>query len=60
MRIRITSENTGGLLSISVIFASAFERVQSPKATTLRDLDAFEEFFGVVEQRVNTSHAFNH
>ena len=31
--------------------------VQSVNATKLRDLDAFEEFFWLVEQSVNVSHA---
>ena len=42
---------------MSAVFASDIERAQSVNATKLRDLDAFEEFFWLVEQSVNTSHA---
>jgi hypothetical protein len=42
---------------MSPIFASGIERAKSANSTKLRDLDAFEEFFWLVEQRVNTSHA---
>ena len=41
---------------MSAVFASDIERAQSVNATKLRDLDAFEEFFWLVEQSVNTSH----
>jgi hypothetical protein len=44
-------------LSLSAIIASDLEEAQFRNATRLRDLDAFEEFFWLVEQRVNVSHA---
>jgi len=43
---------------MSTIFPSAVEHhAQSVNASKLRDLDAFEEFFWLVEQSVNISHA---
>ncbi len=42
---------------MSAMIASDIERAQSVNATKLRDLDAFEEFFWLVEQSVNVSHA---
>jgi hypothetical protein len=42
---------------MSASLASDTDRAQSVNATKLRDLDAFEEFFWVVEQSVNISHA---
>jgi hypothetical protein len=44
-------------LSLSTVIASDLEHAQSGNATRLRDLDAFEEFFWLVEQNVNVSHA---
>jgi hypothetical protein len=45
-------------LSMPANFAPGVEHhVQSVNATKLRDLDAFEEFFWLVEQSVNVSHA---
>jgi hypothetical protein len=45
------------LLSLSTVIASDFEQAQLGNAIRLRDLDAFEEFFWLVEQSVNVSHA---
>jgi hypothetical protein len=42
---------------MSPIFASDIKRAKSANSTKLRDLDAFAEFFWLVEQSVNTSHA---
>jgi hypothetical protein len=45
------------LLSLSTVIASDLEEAQSRNATRLRDLDAFEEFFWLLEQNINVSHS---
>ena len=45
------------LLSLSTVIALDLEEAQLGNATKLRDLDAFEEFFWLMEQSVNVSHA---
>jgi hypothetical protein len=47
----------GCLLSLSTVIALDLEQAESGNTTRLRDLDAFEEFFWLVEQSVNVSHA---
>jgi hypothetical protein len=44
-------------LSLSAIITSDIEHAESGNATRLRDLDALEEFFWLIEQSVNVSHA---
>jgi hypothetical protein len=44
-------------LSSSTVIALDLEQAESGNTTRLRDLDAFEEFFWLVEQSVNVSHA---
>jgi hypothetical protein len=45
------------LLSLSTVIPSDLEEAQLGNTTRLRDLDAFEEFFWLMEQSVNVSHA---
>ena len=44
-------------MSLSTVIASDLEQARFGEATKLRDLDAFEEFFWLLEQRINVSHA---
>jgi hypothetical protein len=44
-------------LSLATVIASELEEARFGNATRLRDLDGFEEFFWLVEQSVNVSHA---
>ena len=44
-------------LSLSAIVSPGVERTQAVNATKLRDLDAFEEFFWLIEQSVTVFHA---
>jgi len=44
-------------LSLSTVITSDLEQARFGDATRLRNLDAFEEFFWLLEQRVNVSHA---
>ncbi|MEI9980170.1 MAG: hypothetical protein WDN23_14435 [Edaphobacter sp.] len=44
-------------MSLSTIVALDLEQAPFGAATRLRDLDAFEEFFWLIEQNVNVSHA---
>ena len=44
-------------MSLSAIITSDIEHAESGNAIRLRDLDALEEFFWLIEQSVNVSHA---